>query len=77
MEANGNAAAAQFLRKDLDASIMRCMVDIFKAAQPKLTRKRGYFDLFGCDFMVTTDNRLMLLEINTNPALSLGKNPIL
>jgi hypothetical protein len=35
-------------------------------------RKHGYFDLLGCDFMITDDNQLFLLEINTNPALSLG-----
>jgi|LauGreSBDMM110SN_4_FD.fasta_scaffold105315_2 hypothetical protein len=27
--------------------------------------------MFGLDFMVTDDNKLLLLEVNTNPALSL------
>jgi hypothetical protein len=44
---------------------------------PKLIRRRGFFDLFGCDFMVSTcpdrSGRLLLLEVNTNPALSLGE----
>ena len=47
---------------------------------PKLLRKSGYFDLFGLDFMVETvgnetsrSHRIILLEVNTNPALSLGK----
>ena len=43
---------------------------------PKLMKKKGYFDLFGFDFMVSTSpvrsGRLLLLEVNTNPALSLG-----
>ena len=41
-------------------------------------KKKGYFDLFGFDFMVSTSptrsSRLLLLEVNTNPALSLGTN---
>jgi len=49
------------------------MVDVLKAAVPKLSRKHGYFDLYGLDFMITNDNKLVLLEVNTNPALSLGK----
>jgi len=61
-----------------------------QAAIPKLHRKRGYFDLFGLDFMVAADPttcgtststspgaekdyKLWLLELNTNPALTLGK----
>lgn len=47
-----------------------------QAAMPKLIRKSGYFDLFGFDFMMSTcpdrEGRLLLLEVNTNPALSLG-----
>ena len=43
---------------------------------PKLVRRSGFFDLLGLDFMVSTskdrDGKLLLLEVNTNPALSLG-----
>lgn len=43
---------------------------------PKLVRRGGFFDLLGLDFMVSTskdrDGKLLLLEVNTNPALSLG-----
>lgn len=43
---------------------------------PKLLRKKGFFDLYGFDFMVSTSplraDKLLLLEVNTNPALSLG-----
>ncbi len=52
-----------------------CYVSIHphQASNSKLLRKHGYFDLLGCDFMLGDDNRLYLLEINTNPALSLGE----
>ena len=47
---------------------------------PKLTRKRGFFDLLGFDFMVCKSpqrgEKLKLLEVNTNPALSLGTFPL-
>ena len=46
---------------------------LFQAANPKFLRKHGYFDLFGFDFMITAANKLVLLEVNTNPAMSLGK----
>jgi tubulin--tyrosine ligase like protein 10 len=44
-----------------------------QAGNSKLLKKHGYFDLLGCDFMLSDDNKLFLLEINTNPALSLGE----
>jgi D-alanine-D-alanine ligase-like ATP-grasp enzyme len=51
------------------------MVDVIRAALPKLFRKKGYFDLLGLDFMITAapENKLVLIEVNTNPALSRGK----
>lgn len=65
--------SADYLIKGmLEHQIKQCFVDVVKSAVPSLIRKRGYFDLFGCDFMVTTDNELRLLEINSNPAMSLG-----
>ena len=48
---------------------------------PKLIRKRGFFDLLGFDFMVCKnpqrEEKLKLLEVNTNPALSLGTRRLL
>lgn len=38
-----------------------------------LLKKHGYFDLLGCDFMLSATNKLSMLEINTNPSLTLGK----
>lgn len=62
---------AEYMRTQLDHEIKKCLVDVMRAAVPTLAKKRGYFDLLGCDFMITQDNQLRLLEINTNPALSL------
>ena len=72
--AAGKKENADFMKDgSLDDQIKKCMVDVIKSGIPTLTRKRGFFDLLGCDFMVTSDNELILLEINSNPALSLGK----
>lgn len=61
---------AEFLRNGLEDQIKKCLVHVLKASASTLMRKRGFFDLLGCDFMVTADNQLRLLEINSNPAMS-------
>jgi len=71
MLAVGRQSSYDYIEKQLDHEIKLCMVDVMKACNNKLLKKHGYFDLLGCDFMITDDNRLYLLEINTNPALSL------
>lgn len=72
IEQTGNTRAANYMRTQLDHDIKCCMVDVLKASVPKLLRKHGYFDLLGFDFMINDENKLVLLEINTNPAMSLG-----
>jgi hypothetical protein len=72
MALNGKQSSCDYIKNHLDHDIKLCMVDIMKACNQKLMKKHGYFDLLGCDFMITDDNELFLLEINTNPALSLG-----
>lgn len=59
----------------LDRDINKCMIDCLKAGMPHLQRKNGYFDLLGFDFMITAapENRLVLIEINTNPSLAVGE----
>ena len=47
-----------------------------QASSGKLLRKHGYFDLLGCDFMLSATNQLFLLEVNTNPALSLDNSTL-
>jgi Tubulin-tyrosine ligase family len=50
---------------------------VFHAAKDKLFRREGYFDLLGFDFMLDDKLELYLLEVNTNPALSLDSSPVL
>ena len=76
IEAQGNAAGAEFLRNGMDDPIKKCMVDVIKASSSKLMRKHGFFDLLGFDFMISSDNELVLLECNTNPALSLDNSTL-
>ena len=45
------------------------MLHCFNAVRHKLDGKRGYFDLIGCDFLVSDDFQVTLLEMNCNPAL--------
>ena len=44
-----------------------------QASNHVLHKKHGYFDLLGCDFMLSATNKLSMLEINTNPSLTLGE----
>lgn len=70
IEKAGAPESGRYMREDLDRDIKLCMVDILRASNNKLLRKHGYFDLLGCDFMLGVDNKLYLLEVNTNPAMS-------
>lgn len=74
IEAGGNVESANYLRREMHEQIKKCMADIVRASSSKFMRKHGYFDLFGLDFMVTLDNQTLLLEANTNPALSLDND---
>ena len=76
MDKAGNSRGANFLRHKLAEQVKQCMVDVMRCATPKFLRKQGYFDLFGLDFMVTTSDQLLLLEVNTNPALSLDNSTL-
>lgn len=41
-----------------------------------LRKGHGYFDLLGCDFMLSATNKLSMLEINTNPSLTLDNSTL-
>jgi hypothetical protein len=91
IERDGDPMSADYIRHRLDDEIQQCMVDIIKvqsliqivshpppllqASKDQFLKKKGYFDLFGLDFMVTNspNNQTVLLEANTNPALCVGK----
>jgi hypothetical protein len=46
----------------------------FRCGMRKLERKTGTFELMGIDFMIDDKFKLYLIEMNTNPAITLGKN---
>ncbi|XP_054031667.1 inactive polyglycylase TTLL10 [Dryobates pubescens] len=53
----------------LTERMKQIVLQCFLAAQHKLARSLGYFDLIGCDFLVDEHFKVWLLEMNSNPAL--------
>ena len=45
---------------------------VIKAGSEKITKKIGFYELIGCDFMIDENYNPYLLEMNTNPALFTG-----
>ena len=45
---------------------------VIKAGADKLTKKIGFYELIGCDFILDENCTPYLLEMNTNPALFTG-----
>jgi D-alanine-D-alanine ligase-like ATP-grasp enzyme len=41
----------------------------YLAAERKLIKKRGTYELLGCDVLISRELKPYLLEINTNPAM--------
>ena len=76
LDKDGKKESGKFLRSGLDDPIKRCLVDILTSGMPKLERRQGAFDLFGMDFMVDDSNKLVLIECNTNPSLSLDNSTL-
>ncbi|WAR14826.1 TTL10-like protein [Mya arenaria] len=54
--------------------MQKIMIHCFNSVKHKLQSRVGFFDLFGLDFMIDTDMRVFLLEINVNPSLSRAFN---
>lgn len=44
-----------------------------RAAEKRLEKKAGCFELMGCDILLGSDFTPYLIEMNHNPALHLGK----
>ncbi|KAL4221444.1 Tubulin tyrosine ligase-like [Mactra antiquata] len=49
--------------------MQKIMIHCFNSVKHKLQSRIGFFDLFGLDFMVDTEMKVHLIEVNTNPAL--------
>jgi tubulin--tyrosine ligase like protein 10 len=71
MRQTGRESTAMYMESQLDNDIKAYMTMVLQASSSKFLKTHGYFDLLGCDFMITEENKLILLEINTNPAMSL------
>jgi len=52
----------------LEPRIKTTMVHIVKAVAPKLTKRRGLFGIYGCDFMIDTNLKVWFIEANRSPA---------
>ncbi|XP_071498782.1 uncharacterized protein [Diadema antillarum] len=71
---NKNLAEEKGLAKDwvfgfFQKRMCQIMTQCFLASKNKLEPRLGYFDLLGFDFLLDTDMKIWLLEINVNPAL--------
>nr|XP_006823794.1 PREDICTED: centriolin-like [Saccoglossus kowalevskii] len=62
-----------FFTKRMQAIMLNCT----HAVRNKLQCKLGYFDLYGFDFLLDTDMKVWLLEINVNPALHVNCEALL
>lgn len=54
---------------ELKHKIKKIMIAVLAAANRKLMKKRGTYELLGCDILVSHDLQPYLLEVNTNPAM--------
>lgn len=54
---------------ELKHKIKKIMIAVLAAANRKLMKKRGTYELLGCDILVGHDLQPYLLEVNTNPAM--------
>jgi len=52
--------------------IKKILVDVFLIASKKLEAKKGFFELFGCDFILDENLNPFLMDINSNPSLLIG-----
>ena len=54
-----------------ESDIDRILMDVAVASEDTINpnRRRNCFQLLGCDFMVTDNFEVVLIEINSNPCL--------
>jgi len=58
--------------EEIYAKIKEIITYVIKTGSDKLTRKVGFYELIGCDFLLDDKYTPYLLEMNTNPALFTG-----
>lgn len=56
----------------MDKKIKEIFTYVMRAAEKKMDKKLGCFELMGCDILVDSDLNPYLIEMNHNPALHLG-----
>ena len=52
--------------------IKKILIYVFSIASKKLEKKNGFFELFGCDFILDENLNPFLIDINSNPSLLIG-----
>ncbi|CAF1530547.1 unnamed protein product [Adineta ricciae] len=60
----------------LPKQIERIMLNVIESIRMRLKRRIGCFGLYGYDFMIDDDLKVLLIEINVNPALSTNTNTL-
>ena len=50
----------------------RILKSVLVTGKDKLDRRKGCFELIGCDFMIDDNFTPYLIELNTNPAITIG-----
>ncbi|UJR17924.1 hypothetical protein I4U23_004823 [Adineta vaga] len=60
----------------LPKQIERIMLNVIESIRMRLKRRIGCFGLYGYDFMIDQDLKVLLIEINVNPALSTNTNTL-
>lgn len=53
----------------LEKQIQQIMLHVFNSVKYKFSTRVGFFEIYGFDFMVDTDLKTWLIEVNVNPAL--------
>jgi len=57
--------------EDIYRKIKKILCYTIKSGDKKLERKPGTFELIGCDFMIDDKFKVYLIEMNSNPAITL------
>lgn len=52
--------------------VKKILTYVFTIASRKLERKKGYFELYGCDFIFDENLNPFLMDISSNPSLLIG-----